>query len=587
MRFAPPCSDSTTCQVPRDERDDRRVRGSMLHSAGSMRPLACCPLSGESVSGESVSGEFVCSECALRRLPRALLTIPWFVFVAATACGASAPVVEHPVETPQEVTWAGEIRFEMRAPTNRGASSARRTKPVRFVALRGLDAGGHEVARGEAGEDGTFRLTVNTDTRYLEVVAHIEHDGHNLSVTSDNAGADWHRLAVPIEEASESMRLVIHDENPFAGALHILDTMYAGSMAVRNWLSRELPPFYAYWVRGGTTDWSFYTGERGDTGRYGIELLGGEPGRQATTDTDEHDEDIILHEFGHFVMDIVSTNSSRGGSHPRGYLIDPGLAWEEGRATWFSAAVQGRGLYQDTIGVEPMGSLRVDHDIEHQRTNEPRGNGSEASVAEVLWDLADGTDALPDDDNDGVALGAAGVLRAMAQMKDQPGAFPSLVNFLQFLVETQRVEVSALKNMLDHGRQPRTLSDFSELQWPIDLPLPGRVTGKIDGVSDPAPSGGPNRAQNGYDAVRIYRVHVPRAGRLLATLTVHGTGRAADRNDLDLELRDIRAELLDSARAESAREAVSRHLEPGWYILYVRDGGGGNRVGYELTVELL
>src|SRR5436190_20086015 len=110
--------------------------------------------------------------------------------------------------------------------------------------------------------------------------------------------------------------------------------------------------------------------------------MGGAPGGQATSDTDEHDEAIVLHELGHFVMDRLSGDSSLGGQHPRGYLIDPGLAWEEGRATWFATAVLGAPPYRDTIGIEPRGSLRVDESLE--TPEEPRGIGSETSVAGVL-----------------------------------------------------------------------------------------------------------------------------------------------------------------------------------------------------------
>ena len=65
---------------------------------------------------------------------------------------------------------------------------------------------------------------------------------------------------------------------------------------------------------------------------------------------------------------------------------------------------------------------------------------------------------------------------------------------------------------------------------------------------------------------------------------IDGSGRIADREDLDLELRDARSELLGAARTEAPEERVERTLPAGVYIVYVRDGGDGNRAAYTLTV---
>ncbi len=54
---------------------------------------------------------------------------------------------------------------------------------------------------------------------------------------------------------------------------------------------------------------------------------------------------------------------------------------------------------------------------------------------------------------------------------------------------------------------------------------------------------------------------------------------------MTVELRDIRGEILASARGTAPRETLSRLLQPGWYIVYVRDGGDGNRANFELTVR--
>jgi hypothetical protein len=144
-----------------------------------------------------------------------------------------------------------------------------------------------------------------------------------------------------------------------------------------------------------------------------------------------------------------------------------------------------------------------------------------------------------------------------------------------------------VKGLLLRGGHPEELLPAADAPvWPADIALPGTANGKIDGLTDPAPSGGPNRPDTGFDAVVAYRVHVPQRARLSARLRIFGSGRVGDRTDLDLELRDIRAELVTSARTEAQIETLGAAVDAGYYVLYVRDGGNGNRAGYELEVEL-
>lgn len=505
--------------------------------------------------------------------------------LALSACGGGQVRSNVGEEAVAPRTLEGRIVFATRSPTPTGASRERGRLPAPFILMRALDAEGETLASTRTNEDGSFRFDEALPAVELEVVTILETDGHVLSVTTDNAGEVPHTLRIPLS-ADETQVIDLDDDQKIAGALHILEALLRGARAAKRWTGRTLPPFFCYWDRGITTNWSFYSGERGDSGRYTIELLGGEPNAQNTTDTDEHDEGIILHEFGHFVMDVLSSSSSHGGSHPRGVLIDPGLAWEEGRATWFATAVLGVGWYQDTVGLEPNGELRVHHDVERGIPPDLRGIGSEGGVSEILWDLADGTpDGLPDEDHDGIALGPDGVLAAMVAMAEQPGAFPTIRSFLGFLIESGRVEREALRHLLQLGDHPMTL--LGDDPWPLAFEVGGSVSGKIDGLSTPAPSGGPRRPTNGLDAVAVYRLQVEETGTLELTLTIDGSGTPQDHTDLDLELRDIRSDAIETSHGEGQTEIVSALVEPGYYIVYVRDGGRGNKVGYRLESRLI
>lgn len=480
--------------------------------------------------------------------------------------------------------YAGVVRYEARHETPQGASMATEARPARFVDVALLDPSGSVVATGRTDAEGRFLADGPANALTLRVLARVAVRGHDAAITRDELGSDPHHFDVVLAEGGETEALA-SDAAGDAGAFHVLDTMLRGLDEVHRWTGRTLPPVFAYWMRGGTREWSYYRGERPlGSGRYALELMGGEPGQQSVSDTDEHDEAIILHELGHFVMDRLSGRSSSGGMHPHGVRVDPGLAWEEGRATWFALAVLGHPRYRDTIGVEPWGRLRVDEDLESGEDDVP-GLGSETSVAQVLWDLADGAEGLPDRDGDGVALGPAAVLEAMIEHSREEGVFASLSSFLRHLVTRGIVREDVLATMLVRTHQPPELLAADE-DWPRPLSLAVAASGTIDGLTQPAPSGGYNLAATGFDAVHTYRIRVQDAGMLLVHLDIEGSGQVRDRTDLDLELLDLRAERLATSRSESARETVGHFVQPGWYIVRVRDGGHGNRAAYRVQASV-
>lgn len=484
--------------------------------------------------------------------------------------------------------WTGMITYEARSPTSRGLSRAIETRPARQIQLRAIDAAGVVVGESHTDDAGAFSLTAPSNARSLLILAEVRARGNDAAVTVDALGNQSHRRVVPLGDPSIPLTIAVSDAAPdgFAGALHLVDTLLLGLDTVHAWVGRTLPPVRAYWGRGVTTRWSYYHGERpSGSGRYMLELLGGQPGLRNTTDTDEHDEAIVLHELGHFVMDQLTTDSSPGGDHPQGNLLDPGLVWEEGRATWFAGAVMGRHFYQDTIGDEPIGSLRIDHDIERGLLV-PRGIGSQESVSEVLWDLSDGVEGQPDLDNDGVALGPAAIMQAMIDLAAEPGAYPCIATFLRFVVSRSLVTSGAMKQLLIATGQPVSmLPETDDSLWPIDLAPGASANGKVDGFSHPAPSGGPNRPANGVDAQRVYRIKLAQRGTLTVRLQIFGSGRGQEQQDLDMELRDLRANVIARSNGETPIETIVRTLDAGYYIVYVRDGGNGNRVGFEVQTQ--
>jgi hypothetical protein len=485
-------------------------------------------------------------------------------------------------------TWRGQLGYESRHETPTGTSDAIEIRPARSVDLAILDAAGAVIAEGRTDDAGRFAVEAPSGARVLRAFARVRVRGHDAAITEDPIGRTTHSLDAPLGDPAVEMRLVALDRDGDAGAFHIVDSMLRGLDAVQEWTGRTLPPVFAYWVRGGTREWSYYRGERPEgSGRFALELLGGDPGQQSVSDTDEHDEAIVLHELGHFVMDRLSGDSSPGGMHPRGHRIDPGLAWEEGRASWFALAVLARPVYRDTIGLEPWGSLRVDEDLEIEADPFP-GLSSETSVSKVLWDLSDGAPhPLPDRDEDGIAIGPAAVLAAMIAHARDEGAYASLPSFLRSIVDRGVVAPAELASMLQRTNEPpELLPGEGATPWPRALSLGIDASDKIDGVTQPAPSGGRNLPNTGFDAIHTYRIRVDEGGMLLVRLDIVGSGGERDRTDLELELLDLGSDVIAASRGTQAQESLAHLVQPGFYIVRVRDSGRGNRADYRLHASI-
>ncbi len=335
-------------------------------------------------------------------------------------------------DDPNQLT--GEVYFERRKPTERGVSKASDLVPARRVLLEVRDRQDRVVATTQADDAGRFELVrpprAHSLTARSAVTSEGTSDGFELAVVMDRRGTASHEWGVELREKGP-VRLVIPDEGrPFrprvAGAFHILDTMLAGALAARRWnrKSKKVPRVVAYWAPGASHKGSHF---RPTAQGCLLEIASSSAEQRKHSDSDEHDEAVVLHEFAHCLMHAWSNYRSRGSVHRVDARVDSATAWEEGRATFFAAAALGVPKYEDTLGLEPWGTRSVHLDLETPSADSDISERtvSEQTVARVLWDLADGRDGIPDADHDGVALGASKVLSAMFTKRHESGRHES------------------------------------------------------------------------------------------------------------------------------------------------------------------
>lgn len=104
-------------------------------------------------------------------------------------------------------------------------------------------------------------------------------------------------------------------------------------------------------------------------------------------DTDEYDDHVIAHEYGHYLEDRLFRSDSPGGTHQEGDVLDPRVAFGEGWGNALSGMTFNDPIYVDTSGVGQAQGLTLPVNV--APTDDDRGLYSEVSVQYMLWSLFD------------------------------------------------------------------------------------------------------------------------------------------------------------------------------------------------------
>lgn len=327
--------------------------------------------------------------------------------ITATANKSSGPV--------ENVTISGTITFD-RVGRNPGDGALDYTDisvvPARGVTVEAVNSSGTELATTATDSNGQYSLDVTEHTYVrLRVRAEMisnEAASWNVSVkdktnndalyalqgdlfssggedsTRDlNAGSGWTGSAYTNTRSAA----------PFA----ILDTVYkVMDKFVAVDPDIDFPALQIFWspnnntARGNISDGdigsSFYSGGS-------FYILGDEDG-----DTDEYDEHIIAHEWGHYFEDQLSRSDSIGGGHGLNDKLDMRVAFGEGWGNAISAIALDDPIYTDSSG--SMQSSGFTFDIE-ENDHATKGWYSEASTQSLLYDIYDSQS----DDADTLSLG--------------------------------------------------------------------------------------------------------------------------------------------------------------------------------------
>jgi hypothetical protein len=371
------------------------------------------------------------------------------------------------------VTVTGKITFD-RPPFKGGENGLDMDNPIsspaRGVVVEAIDAGTNAVlASANTDASGNYALTVaanrsifvrakaqltstsastfnfrvlnNTNSDALYALDGSSFNTGTANITRNlNAPTGWSGTGYTSDRAAA----------PFA----ILDTIYSAKELIQSANpTGDLPALDLYWspnnratanklcVDTGDIGTSFYqlgndTDDCSQPLLAGIYILGDYA--SGAGDTDEFDDHVIAHEFGHYVEDQFARSDSFGGYHGPSDRLDLRVAFSEGWGDAFSAMTTDDPVYRDS-----QHGVSTNFNIDMESDGSPDGWFSEGSIAEVLWDLFDPAN----EPGDTVALGFTPIYNALAAERNT-NALTSIFPMVNALHTQNPAQSSAIATLL-------------------------------------------------------------------------------------------------------------------------------------------
>lgn len=217
---------------------------------------------------------------------------------------------------------------------------------------------------------------------------------------------------------------VEEDSELKGGAFHILKAIYKSNEFIRNsladpsWVS---PKVSIYWKVGfnpnsyrseslASSGLSYY-----GTGSRKLYILGGIQGNiKNSVDTDHFDDSVIIHEYGHFLEDVYAKQDSPGGSHNGNAVIDARLAWGEGWANFFQAAVLTNWNLSTDQYQANANFARGKYYIDTLGFSDDSGESGESGSINIIFNLSVDGSGSAANGQDMVSLNGEGTFREMS-----------------------------------------------------------------------------------------------------------------------------------------------------------------------------
>jgi len=240
------------------------------------------------------------------------------------------------------VTVSGIISYEDREYSYSGFTGNTEFKSVRYAVVDLVDVQGNVVDTTATDENGGYRLSGSGVDLYVRVLSMSTQDAGSELEVSDYSG-NVYAVSQPLTRGGDNqLDFKLAYQERIAGAFNILDVYTNASLFVSGLSSNPLPTLKAHWQPGSNRYGTYFCQANYVTASCpqgnGIYLYGGSG---SGGDTDEYDDDVLYHEYAHYLETVNGVQDSPGGRH---YLTDNDddlrLSWSEGLGGFFPGAVK-------------------------------------------------------------------------------------------------------------------------------------------------------------------------------------------------------------------------------------------------------
>jgi hypothetical protein len=472
-------------------------------------------------------------------------------------------------------TLKGRVDFEKIPVTKKGLQpSATFRAPAPNILVEAVDKRTDEVvARTFTREDGTYTLCVSRGSKIR--VRAVAQDANGTTVAAPPE-VRKDKKADPIVYALVSKALtvargtkgpkllaVVNGGKGIAGAFNILATIHRANAFVRTADSSvQFAPVKVIWPRLVITDADLASAYSAAENTI---FVTGEQDR----DTDEFDDTVLAHEYGHFLAARFSRTDSPGGLHAHAESLDPRLAWGEGWSDFFGCAVNDTPFFRDTLGKRGKRVSGLNLEKNPPASTDP-GYWQDMTVSSFLWDVLD-TPGDAGDQADADFLPLWDAFKALATH-----SFVYLIDFCDLLARRN----SSLRDPMIQILAERGIEYTFDVEPSVPDPFPGliasgvAVQGEADSLTDGKGNALPFPRKNLLRSSQFFQFRLRAPSHVTAELTdlagVQGTT-----GNLDLLLLNEKNNPLEQVVAFSdnkgvAPERLEADLPAGLYVLEVR-----------------
>lgn len=339
------------------------------------------------------------------------------------------------------VNISGKIRYERIHPLHSGSSS--RLDPsnitlesAKEVLVKAVDLSGTAIASTYTNTNGDYTLTnlpENTKVKIRVYAKMYKKNGWDVKVINNTNSDALYSIEgdMVTTGSNNSIRnLTASSSNKSSPPFAILDSVHR---AIKKILSVDssvvFPELKMNWSVNNIESGTYYDGEDN------IMIQGDQQG-----DSDEYDNHIIIHEWGHYFERNFSRADNIGGSHGTNQHLDIRVAFGEGFGNAFSAIVTDDPIYFDTYNTSGW-NMNIE-----TATHETPGWFSEASIQRILYDLYDSHD----DGADTLSLGFKPLYHVFTGAEKNTKAFTSIFTFITALKKENPSDAGKIDSIVAH-----------------------------------------------------------------------------------------------------------------------------------------